>query len=47
MLKPLSTEKWNYTTAAHLLNRAGFSGTPAEIEQLTKILPSAAVNQLS
>ncbi|HEX4342443.1 MAG TPA: DUF1800 domain-containing protein [Verrucomicrobiae bacterium] len=46
MLKPLSTEKWNYTTAAHLLNRAGFSGTPAEIEQLTKILPSAAVNQL-
>ena len=44
MLKPLSTEKWNYTTAAHLMNRAGFGGTPDEITRLTTILPSAAVN---
>ena len=32
MLTPLSSEKWNYGTAAHLLNRAAFGGTPAEIE---------------
>ena len=29
---PLSPQQWNYETAAHLLNRAGFGGTPAEIE---------------
>src|SRR5258706_647356 len=34
MLKPLSSERWNFTTAAHLLNRAGFSGPPAEIEKV-------------
>src|SRR5947208_9700607 len=32
MFAPLSTGQWNYQTAAHLLNRAGFGGTPAEIE---------------
>src|SRR4029078_6151669 len=26
--------RWNFTTAAHLLNRAGFGGTPAEIQKL-------------
>src|SRR5579864_6586357 len=34
MLTPLAEHRWDYTTAAHLMNRAGFSGTPAEIEQL-------------
>src|SRR6059058_3578285 len=34
MLKPLASEKWNFTTAAHLLNRAGFGGPPDEIEKL-------------
>ena len=34
MLKALPASQWNFTTAAHLLNRAGFGGTPAEIEQL-------------
>src|SRR6266581_3781245 len=37
MLKPLSSERWNFTTAAHLLNRAGFSGPPAEIEKLVAL----------
>src|SRR5256885_16165456 len=37
MLKPLSSDRWNFTTAAHLLNRAGFSGSPAEIEKLVKM----------
>jgi uncharacterized protein (DUF1800 family) len=34
MLKPLSSDRWNYATAAHLLNRAGFGGPPAEIQKL-------------
>jgi uncharacterized protein (DUF1800 family) len=32
VLTPLTTGNWNYATAAHLLNRAAFGGTPAEIE---------------
>ncbi len=34
MLKPLASDSWNYTKAAHLLNRAGFGGVPAEIQKL-------------
>jgi uncharacterized protein (DUF1800 family) len=34
MLKPLSSSSWNYSTAAHLLNRAGFGGTPSDINVL-------------
>ena len=37
MLTPLPAAKWNFTTAAHLLNRAGFGGTPAEIEAFQKM----------
>ncbi len=44
MLKPLSAGKWNYTTAAHLLNRAGFGGVPAEVEKLVKLGPEKAVD---
>ena len=32
MFTPLSAKQWNPETAAHLLNRAGFGGTPAEID---------------
>src|SRR4051812_17281630 len=32
MLRALFPNQWNYYSAAHLLNRAGFGGTPAEIE---------------
>src|ERR1700722_5230135 len=46
MLKPLAGSKWDYTTAAHLLNRAGFGGTPAEVEHLVKLGPDKAVDQL-
>ncbi|MDB6123632.1 MAG: hypothetical protein JWQ71_2625 [Pedosphaera sp.] len=46
MLKPLSKERWNYTTAAHLLNRAGFGGTPKEIEHLVNLGPDKAVSYL-
>lgn len=46
MLTPLAASKWNYTTAAHLLNRAGFGGTPAEIEKLVKLGLEKAVSYL-
>jgi uncharacterized protein (DUF1800 family) len=36
VLTPLSREKWNEETAAHLLNRAAFGGTPGEIETARK-----------
>ncbi|MDB6027149.1 MAG: hypothetical protein JWM68_3372 [Verrucomicrobiales bacterium] len=44
MLKPLPAAKWNYTTAAHLLNRAGFGGTPVEVEKIRKLGPEKAVD---
>src|SRR5208337_2923806 len=34
MLRNLTAGRWNFETAAHLLNRAGFGGPPAEIERL-------------
>ena len=43
MLKPLASERWNFTTAAHLLNRAGFGGPPAEIEKLVALGPEKGV----
>src|SRR2546427_10161319 len=46
MLKPLPAEKWNFATAAHLLNRAGFGGTPDEIEKLAQLGPDEAVAHL-
>src|ERR1022692_280370 len=46
MLKPLNAAKWNFTTAAHLLNRAGFGGPPAEIEKLVELGPQQAVSWL-
>ncbi|HEX3627479.1 MAG TPA: DUF1800 domain-containing protein [Verrucomicrobiae bacterium] len=46
MLKPLSSSNWNYQMAAHLLNRAGFGGTPIQIQQLADITMPAAVSYL-
>ena len=46
MLAPISSGKWNYVTAAHLLNRAGFGGTPSEISRLAAAGPQAAVSWL-
>jgi uncharacterized protein (DUF1800 family) len=43
-LSPLSRSKWNYTTAAHLANRAGFGGKPSEIEHLVTLGPDKAVD---
>ena len=46
MLKPLPTDRWNFENAAHLLNRAGFGGPPAEIERLADLRPEQAVSVL-
>ena len=46
MLQALSKTDWNYTTAAHLLNRAGFGGPPREIEELLALGPAGAVAKL-
>ena len=45
MLSPLPESKWNFTTAAHLLNRVGFGGTPGEIEKLVQLGADQAVAQ--
>lgn len=45
-LDPLPNEEWTYQTAAHLLDRAGFGGTPEEIKRLAGMKPSQAVDQL-
>ncbi len=44
MLKPLSSDRWNSETAAHLLNRAGFGGPPAEIQKLAALDHDKAVS---
>jgi hypothetical protein len=45
-LTPIAAANWNYDFAAHLLERAGFGGTPAEIEALSKMTPAQAVARL-
>lgn len=45
-LSPISKEDWNYARAGHLLERAGFGGTPEEIEKLAKMTPEQAVSYL-
>lgn len=46
MLSPLPNSRWNPATAAHLLRRAGFGGTPAEITALADRTPAEAVASL-
>ena len=45
-LSPISTADWNYDRAAHLLERAGFGGTPDEIQSLAALSPQDAVRRL-
>ena len=45
-LSPLANTDWNYDRAAHLLERAGFGGTPADIDLLASMSPSEAVRSL-
>lgn len=46
MLKPLSANDWDYPKAAHLLNRAGFGGTPEQIQKLVSLGHEGAVSYL-
>lgn len=45
-LAPIGAADWNYEFAAHLLERAGFGGTPAEIEAIARLTPAEAVAHL-
>ncbi len=45
-LAPISAKDWNADKAAHLLERAGFGGTPEDIAQLAAMSPSEAVRSL-
>ncbi len=45
-LKPLSPEAWDHTKARHLLVRAGFGGTPQEVEKLYSMGLYKAVDYL-
>ena len=45
-LTPITAADWSYDRAAHLVERAGFGATPAEIERLAAMTPEAAVDSL-
>ncbi len=45
-LTPISAADWNSGFAAHLLERAGFGGTPDDIAALAKLTPRQAVARL-
>ena len=45
-LTPISPDEWSYDRAAHLLERAGFGGTPAEVQRLASMTPTEAVDDL-
>ncbi len=45
-LGPIDAKDWNYAKAAHLLERAGFGGTPEEVTRYAAMTPEAAVRHL-
>ncbi len=45
-LTPIPASEWSYERAAHLLERAGFGGTPDDIAQLAARSPEDAVSLL-
>src|SRR5215469_9221313 len=45
-LTAIGPADWNEDLAAHLLQRAGFGGTPEEIRALAKLTPAKAVARL-
>ena len=45
-LAPLLANTWNRAHAAHLLERAGFGATPAEVDRFAKMTPTQAVRTL-
>ena len=45
-LSPIAASDWTRDRAAHLLERAGFGGTPEDIERLASLTPQQAVDSL-
>jgi hypothetical protein len=45
-LAPICEADWSYARARHLLDRAGFGGTPSDIGRLASMTPEAAVGSL-
>jgi len=45
-LTPIGAADWNYDFAAHLLERAGFGGTPDEIAALARMTPAQALARM-
>jgi uncharacterized protein (DUF1800 family) len=45
-LAPITAADWSYERAAHLLERAGFGGTPQEVAALAAMTPEQAVDHL-
>ena len=45
-LAPITAADWTYDRAEHLLGRAGFSGTPEEVQRLADMTPEEAVSAL-
>ena len=45
-LQPITAAEWNYDRASHLLERAGFGGTPDDIQRLAEKTPEQAVRSL-
>lgn len=44
-LSPIAASEWTPERARHLLDRAGFGGTPEQISELTQLGPEAAVRR--
>ena len=45
-LAPLSAAEWDARLATHLLDRAGFGGSPDQIAELAAMSPQQAVTRL-
>ena len=45
-LTPITAAEWNYDRAEHLLERAGFGGTPEDVAKLAAMTPEEAVRSL-
>src|SRR5688572_21101436 len=45
-LSPIAPGDWNAARAAHLLERAGFGGTPEDVARLAAMTPQRAVDSL-
>ena len=46
VLDPIKPADWNRARAKHLLNRAGFGGTPEDIDRLSAMAPVEAVRRI-